>query len=113
MADLEPHMKYFREKSFTLPLPMFFPPGYTEAGSYRTRLEIARQTQASGGPTLSAGEPLIGSPEQVGERIQRNLEACGAGTLMAQFQVGDMPHDKVMRSIELFASEVLPYLDRS
>ncbi len=31
---------------------------------------------------------------------------------MAQFQVGDMPHDKVMRSMELFASQVLPHLDR-
>ena len=31
---------------------------------------------------------------------------------MAQFQVGDMPHDKVMRSMELFASEVMPYLSK-
>ncbi len=113
MADLEQHLAYFRERCFTLPLPMFFPPGYTATSSYRTRVEIARQTQASGGVTLSAGEPLIGSPDQVGERIARNLEACGAGTLMTQFQVGDMPHGKVMRSMELFADKVLPYLDRS
>jgi alkanesulfonate monooxygenase SsuD/methylene tetrahydromethanopterin reductase-like flavin-dependent oxidoreductase (luciferase family) len=112
MADLEPHVRYFRERCFTLPLPMFFPPGYTAASSYRTRVEIARQLQASGGVTLSAGEPLVGSPEQVGERIARNLDACGAGTLMTQFQVGDMPHGKVMRSMELFAEKVMPYLDR-
>jgi hypothetical protein len=31
---------------------------------------------------------------------------------MAQFQVGDMPHGKVMRSMELFANEVMPYLSR-
>ena len=75
-------------------------------------IEIARQLQATGGPVLSAGEPLIGTPEQVLERIHRNMAACGAGTLMVQFQVGDMPHDKVMRSMELFADQVLPHLPR-
>jgi hypothetical protein len=29
---------------------------------------------------------------------------------MGAFQVGDMPHAKVMRNIELFATKVLPYL---
>ncbi len=32
---------------------------------------------------------------------------------MAQFQVGDMPHDKVMRSMELFGSEVMPFLSKN
>ena len=39
-------------------------------------------------------------------------QTFGGGTLMTQFQFGDMPHDKVMRSMELFANEVLPHLDR-
>jgi alkanesulfonate monooxygenase SsuD/methylene tetrahydromethanopterin reductase-like flavin-dependent oxidoreductase (luciferase family) len=109
---IEPHLRYFKERSFALPLPIFFPPGYTSPEAYRTRLDIARQLAASGGPTLSAGAPLIGTPEQIVERIGANMAECGAGILMAQFQVGDMPHDKVMRSMELFASEVLPHLDR-
>ena len=112
-AEIEPHIRYFRERCFTLPLPMFFPPGYTEASSYRTRIEIARQLEASGGPVLSPGRPLIGAPDQIVERIEQNLADCGAGTLMVQFQVGDMPHEKVMRSMELFAAEVAPHLDRS
>jgi alkanesulfonate monooxygenase SsuD/methylene tetrahydromethanopterin reductase-like flavin-dependent oxidoreductase (luciferase family) len=111
-AEMEPHIKYFKERAFTLPLPTFFPSGYTTAESYKTRIEIARELANTGGPTLTAGEPLIGTPEQVGERLERNLAACGAGTFMAQFQVGDMPHGKVMRSMELFANEVLPYLSR-
>lgn len=110
--ELQPHIDYFRERCFTLPLPTFFPPGYTARESYKTRVEIARELAASGGPTLTAGEPLVGSPEQVGERLERNMAECGAGILMAQFQVGDMPHDKVMRSMELFASDVMPYLER-
>jgi alkanesulfonate monooxygenase SsuD/methylene tetrahydromethanopterin reductase-like flavin-dependent oxidoreductase (luciferase family) len=111
-ADMEPHIRYFRERCFALPLPIFFPPGYTAADSYRTRVQIARQLAAQGGPSLSAGEPLIGTPEQVGERLLANMAECGAGIFMGQFQLGDMPHGKVMRSMELFAEKVLPHLPR-
>jgi hypothetical protein len=40
------------------------------------------------------------------------MERCGAGIFMGMFQVGDMPHDKVMLSMELFADKVLPHLPR-
>lgn len=113
MASLEPHVRYFQERCFTLPLPTFFPPGYTAASSYKTRLEIAREMAGAGGPSLSAGEPLVGTAEQVGERLERNMAEAGAGTLLAWFQIGDMPHDKAMYSMEQFAEKVLPYLDRS
>ncbi len=109
--EVEPHLRYFRERMFTLPLPSFFPPGYTSPQAYRTRVEIAREVKASGGPTLAAGEPLIGTPEQVLERLNNNLGAIGAGTLLGTFQIGDMPHSRVMRSMELFAERVLPHLN--
>jgi alkanesulfonate monooxygenase SsuD/methylene tetrahydromethanopterin reductase-like flavin-dependent oxidoreductase (luciferase family) len=112
-ADMAPHIRYFKERCFALPLPIFFPPGYTGADSYRRRVAIARDLAATGGPTLSAGQPLVGTPEQVGERLLANLAEAGADTLLAQFQLGDMPHAKVMRSMELFADQVLPHLPRS
>ena len=40
------------------------------------------------------------------------MERAGAGIFMGAFQVGDMPHAKVMRNIELFATKVMPYLPR-
>ncbi len=55
----------------------------------------------------------MGTAEQVGERLERNMEEAGAGTLLAWFQIGDMPHDKAMYSMEQFAEKVLPHLDRS
>ena len=113
MASLAPHVKYFQERCFTLPLPTFFPPGYTAASSYKTRLEIAREMQGAGGPSLSAGAPLVGTAEQVGERLVANMEEAGAGTLLAWFQIGDMPHEKAMYSMEQFAEKVMPYLDRT
>ena len=111
-AELQPHLDYFRERCFALPMPMFFPPGYTTGASYRTRIEIARANAAAGGPSLFSGTPLVGTPEQVGEWLEASMAEAGAGIFMANFQIGDMPHGKVMRSMELFADRVLPYLNR-
>jgi alkanesulfonate monooxygenase SsuD/methylene tetrahydromethanopterin reductase-like flavin-dependent oxidoreductase (luciferase family) len=91
---------------------MLMPPGYTTAGSFRRMLQVRGLGGPTAAPDLNAGEVLVGTPEQVGERLIRNMERCGAGIFMGMFQVGDMPHSKVMRSMELFADKVMPYLPR-
>ena len=92
-ADLQPHLDYFRQRCFALPMPMFCPPGYTTGQSYRTRIEIARANASAGGPSLFSGTPLVGTPEQVGEWLMASMEEAGAGIFMANFQIGDMPHE--------------------
>ena len=107
-----PHAAYFAERCFALPPQMLMPPGYTTSGSFRRMLAARGIGGPQAAPDLNAGEVLVGTPDQVGERLVRNMERCGAGIFMGMFQVGDMPHAKVMRSMELFADKVLPYLPR-
>ena len=54
------------------------------------------------------GALLVGSPEEVAEKILFEHELFGHERFMAQISVGAMPHDKVMRAIELFGTEVAP-----
>ena len=54
------------------------------------------------------GALLVGSPEEVAEKILFEHELFGNRRFMAQISVGAMPHDKVMRAIELFGTEVAP-----
>ena len=54
------------------------------------------------------GALVVGSPEDVVEKILFQHEIFGHQRFLAQMSVGTMPHDKVMRSIELFATEVAP-----
>ena len=54
------------------------------------------------------GALLVGSPEEVAEKILFEHELFGHQRFMAQISVGTMPHDKVMRAIELFGTEVAP-----
>jgi probable LLM family oxidoreductase len=54
------------------------------------------------------GALVVGSPEAVAEKILFQHEIFEHDRFMIQFTVGAMPHDKVMRSIELFGTEVAP-----
>ena len=58
------------------------------------------------------GALLVGSPEEVVEKILFEHELFGHDRFMAQISVGTMPHEKVMRAIELFGTEVAPAVRR-
>lgn len=52
---------------------------------------------------------VVGDPDDCIKQI-KELEATGVTRVMAQFQVGGMPHDMVMESIEVFGKHVIPSL---
>jgi|SRR5215207_2828139 len=54
------------------------------------------------------GALVVGSPEEVAEKILFEQELFGHQRFMAQVSVGTMAHEKVMRAIELFGTEVAP-----
>jgi len=54
------------------------------------------------------GANFVGTPEQVVEKILYQHELFGHERFLIQFSVGPMPHEKVMRSIELMGAEVAP-----
>jgi probable LLM family oxidoreductase len=54
------------------------------------------------------GALVVGSPEEVVDKILFQHEIFGHQRFLAQMSVGTMPRDKVLRSIELFATEVAP-----
>jgi probable LLM family oxidoreductase len=54
------------------------------------------------------GALVVGSPEQVIEKILFQHEIFGHDRFLAQISVGTLPHAKVMRAIELLGTEVAP-----
>jgi probable LLM family oxidoreductase len=59
------------------------------------------------------GAYFVGSPETVVEKILRLHEVFGLDRFLLQLSVGTMPHEKVLRAIELFGTEVAPAVRRS
>jgi probable LLM family oxidoreductase len=58
------------------------------------------------------GANFVGSPQEVTEKILFQHEIFGHDRFLVQFSVGTLPHDALMRSIELFGTEVAPVVRR-
>jgi probable LLM family oxidoreductase len=54
------------------------------------------------------GANFVGSPQQVVEKILFQHELFGHDRFLVQFAVGSLPHDRMLRSIELLGTEVAP-----
>ena len=54
------------------------------------------------------GALAVGSPETVARKLLHWKELFGHQRYLAQFSVGTLPHDRLLRSIELFGTEVAP-----
>ena len=54
------------------------------------------------------GALLVGSPDEVIEKILFEHELFGHQRFLAQISVGAMPHDKVLHAIELLGTKVAP-----
>ena len=90
-----------------------FYPGYARTFSARARERggppVTRdQYNAQTGPL---GALLVGSPEEVAEKIIRHGDALGGiSRVTFQMDVATLPHDKVMQSIELIGERLAPLL---
>jgi alkanesulfonate monooxygenase SsuD/methylene tetrahydromethanopterin reductase-like flavin-dependent oxidoreductase (luciferase family) len=54
------------------------------------------------------GALFVGSPQEVTEKILYQHEVFGHERFLLQLSVGTMPHDQVLRAIELLGTEVAP-----
>ncbi|HBX67539.1 MAG TPA: LLM class flavin-dependent oxidoreductase, partial [Balneolaceae bacterium] len=54
------------------------------------------------------GANVVGSPQDIIDKIIYQHEIFGHDRFLLQMSVGSVPHEKLLRSIELFAKEVAP-----
>ena len=92
---------------------MVTPPGYMSPGSLRGVLSSGMRPfgGASYEDLLAQGQAVVGSPASVADRLgSLYAELGGFGQLIGLFAIGPSTHEQVMRSAELFATEVMPVL---
>ena len=68
-----------------------------------------RQFEAERAPR---GALLVGSPQEVIDKIMFEYELFRHDRFLMQMSVGTMPHAQIMRSIELFGTQVAPVVRR-
>jgi probable LLM family oxidoreductase len=88
---------------------VFFP-GYAElmsrVGRERGWPPVTREQFDAG--RRPGGHLLVGSPQEVIEKIVEQYEIFHHDRFLAQLNVGPLPHAELMRAIELFGTEVAP-----
>jgi probable LLM family oxidoreductase len=105
------------------PLVALYRRAAEQAGHDATKLQLAINTHAFVGETSQAADSAFaqpylammnrigrerGSPEQVAEKILFEHELFGNTRYIAQMSVGAVKHADVLRSMELFGTEVAP-----
>lgn len=110
IADCDPalsHMMFLFQDAALPPDPALLPDSYAFHREIFGRFMEAPDTFED---ILGAGIVLCGSPETVREQLLAQVEALGLQQVCLLFAFGNLPHEKVMRSMELFADQVLPAL---
>jgi alkanesulfonate monooxygenase SsuD/methylene tetrahydromethanopterin reductase-like flavin-dependent oxidoreductase (luciferase family) len=59
---------------------------------------------------LSTGYLIAGNPDSVARQILSQMNQVGANHFMGMFHIGNLPHDKVIGSLNLFKKEIMPRL---
>jgi alkanesulfonate monooxygenase SsuD/methylene tetrahydromethanopterin reductase-like flavin-dependent oxidoreductase (luciferase family) len=54
------------------------------------------------------GSLYVGSPETVARKITATVNALGLSRFQLKYSAGPLPHDKLMKSIELYGTKVVP-----
>ena len=54
------------------------------------------------------GSLYVGSPETVARKIAATVKALGVARFQLKYSAGPLPHEKLMKSIELYGTKVVP-----
>jgi probable LLM family oxidoreductase len=65
-------------------------------------------TRAAFEQEVDGGALHLGSPETVARRIATTMKDLGAVRFDMKYSAGTLPHDKIMRCIELYGTKVMP-----
>ena len=104
------------------------PPGYTTEATIRAQVQSqvaaaamkgrSKKTKRggfSGGATtweeiLEAGYVIVGTPDEVAERLREVCTTLNVGNLMLLLQFGNMSHELTKYNTQLYAEQVLPQI---
>jgi alkanesulfonate monooxygenase SsuD/methylene tetrahydromethanopterin reductase-like flavin-dependent oxidoreductase (luciferase family) len=110
--EAKPHIENFLNKFLRMPKEMLLPPGYL---SLKSMMGVMQAKSAIGGQqtidtVMDKGMFICGSPETVRQKLAEYHGQIGFGHLLALLQFGTLPAELTRKSMELYATEVMPYL---
>jgi len=77
---------------------------YFRAGN-RERIDFSKLDYDA---LIKSGYLISGNPDSVAKQVQDQVKQVGADHFMGMFHIGNMKHEKVIDSLNLFTKEVMP-----
>jgi alkanesulfonate monooxygenase SsuD/methylene tetrahydromethanopterin reductase-like flavin-dependent oxidoreductase (luciferase family) len=115
--------EYFYNRCLHVDARFARPPGYSTEATIRARVQSqVAQAAAKAGPKqafpsglpmekiVERGYVIVGSPDEVAERLREVATTLRVGQLMLLLQFGNMSRDLTFQNTELFARKVMPQL---
>ncbi|GIW45418.1 MAG: monooxygenase [Candidatus Binatia bacterium] len=115
IAEAEPHFLWLFRRGLKIPPNFLLPPGYVTEESLKKFLAagVRLPAELSYRELLDQGYVLAGSPKTVADRLLHIQQELGVGIFIYSGRTGDMPKEKAWKSMELFATQVIPQLHRA
>ena len=111
--EAKSHVLWLYHKGLRAPMHFYFPPGYVTQASMKRIAGFASELDwesMSFEELNEKGYCLVGSAETVRQRLSYYAKELRFGLLLGLFQIGDMPHHRFVKNMDLFASQVMPRL---
>ncbi len=108
--EFEEHLRFFFEDSLRTPPQFLAPPGYLSIEQLKARAAVGDKLHGGFNFKL-IDESLflaVGEPEKVANQIGEWGELMGTTHFNIQGALGNMPHWKTVKNMQLIAEEVMP-----
>jgi alkanesulfonate monooxygenase SsuD/methylene tetrahydromethanopterin reductase-like flavin-dependent oxidoreductase (luciferase family) len=112
--------EYFYDRCLHVDPRFALPPGYTTEATSRAKVTsqitlVSERSQVSASARqwddiIDRGYVIIGSPDEVAEKLKEVARNLNVGHLMLLMQYGNMPKDLAMYNTKLFAERVQPQI---
>ena len=73
---------------------------------------IVQDTMADVRAGMENGSVIVGSPDSVGEELERQIDMLGLNYLICDFYFGDISHGDAMGSLDRFTASIMPTLSQ-
>lgn len=109
--EAKPHLLWLFRRGLKIPPHFLLPPGYITEDSLRKFLAAGLRppSDLSFEELERGGYILVGSARTIVDRLKDIEKQFGFGLFIGGGRTGDMPHDKALKTMELFAREVIPH----
>jgi alkanesulfonate monooxygenase SsuD/methylene tetrahydromethanopterin reductase-like flavin-dependent oxidoreductase (luciferase family) len=106
------HLLFLFRKGLKQGTEIVWPPGYMTPSSMRGLLMSGSKpfSELTYEDMVAHDYAIVGSPDTVANRLGELQAELGFGQIIGLFALGDMSHERTVRSMELFSEHVMPAL---